>query len=198
MVFHTIGDSHCKFGFQNINDIKINHLGSKLCFSIGRDGLNILDIRKLGVKDNDTVLFSFGEIDCRCHINRQVVKFRKDYKKVIDEIIDNYIKVLNENVSFFNKLNVVLYNILPPADNTIISSARCYPFLGTNEERISYVKYFNEKLKDISDKNNFIYLDIYDCYANEKGLINKEYSDGHVHIKNEVFLRDKLIELNIL
>jgi len=44
MVIHTFGDSHSYFGWGNIPNVSTHHLGPKLCFSIGRDGINIKDL----------------------------------------------------------------------------------------------------------------------------------------------------------
>jgi len=86
MTIHTFGDSHSYFGWDNIPNVKIHHLGPKLCYSIGRDGINIKDnsnvcsFGKNGitikdnavVKENDVVIFCFGEIDCRCHVHKYI------------------------------------------------------------------------------------------------------------------------------
>ena len=75
MTIHTIGDSHSFFGFDtnktNKSSTIINHniRPATLAYSVGRDKLNRLDIRKFDdIKDNDILIFSFGEIDCRCNI----------------------------------------------------------------------------------------------------------------------------------
>lgn len=53
---HTIGDSHSRFGWEGIG-INIHHIGPKLCYSVGRDGLNLIEY---GVSEGDTVVFCFG------------------------------------------------------------------------------------------------------------------------------------------
>jgi hypothetical protein len=53
-----------------IPNINIHHLGVVLCYSIGIGGLNRINIKNFNVEDRDIVIFSFGEIDCRCHIKK--------------------------------------------------------------------------------------------------------------------------------
>jgi len=55
MMIHTFGDSHSCRGWEGIPNIQTHHLGPKLCFSIGRDGINIKD--GFNVKNGDTVIF---------------------------------------------------------------------------------------------------------------------------------------------
>ena len=87
MVVHTFGDSHCHNGFQDVPDVRTHPLGPKLCHSVGRDGISI----KVGydVQNADTVIFCFGEIDCRCHVRRYLTE-SQDYKTVIDAIVRDY------------------------------------------------------------------------------------------------------------
>ena len=88
MVIHTFGDSHSCNGWRDIPNIKMHHLGAKLCFSIGRDGINIKN-KRYKVNVGDTVIFCFGEIDCRCHIRKHITE-SADYKQIIDAIVNNY------------------------------------------------------------------------------------------------------------
>jgi hypothetical protein len=111
MVIHTFGDSHSYNGFSNIPNILTHHLGPKLCFSIGRDGINIKD--GYNVNNGDTVIFCFGEIDCRCHIHKHITE-GADYKQIIDIIVTNYFKQIQTAVNTFNNINTVIYNVVPP------------------------------------------------------------------------------------
>ena len=101
---HTFGDSHaCKefshWGSIKIDnvDIKCNHLRGRLMFTVGRLGLNLLNIKNCGVNEGDTVIFCFGEIDCRNHVHKHI-NSRISYKDVINSLVSNYINVINQNV----------------------------------------------------------------------------------------------------
>jgi hypothetical protein len=44
--------------------------------------------------------------------------------------------------------------------------------------------YMNEKLKELCEQYNYFYFDIYKESCDEEGFLNKEYSDGNVHLRN--------------
>ena len=195
-MIHTIGDSHSYTGWQNIKDMHINmhHLGPKLCFSIGRDGINI---DGFNINDGDTVIFCLGEIDCRCHIHNHITD-TITYQDIINNIIHNYLEAIEVNI--FNlqiKLkNVCIYNVVPPIQKHNTFENPDYPYLGTDEDRKKYVLYFNEKLKDKCTEKDYIFFDIYDKYIDKNGFLRKDLSDGNVHIYDPIYIK-LFIETNI-
>lgn len=104
MSIHTFGDSHSNNGW-NFDNINIHHIGSTLCYSFGRDKLNRLNIKNFGVRENDIVIFCFGEIDCRCHIYKYVNAHR-NYQQIIDEIVNNYFIAIKDNITQYSNLQV--------------------------------------------------------------------------------------------
>jgi len=72
-----------------------------------------------------------------------------------------------------------------------------FPYLGTDEERKAYVLYFNEKLQQKCFEYNFLFLNIYDNYIDSNGYLNTSLSDGGVHIRNAIYLK-QFIEKNLL
>ena len=112
-------------------------------YSFGQEKLNLLDISKYNVQNDEIVCFCFGEIDCRCHI----YKYRKTgYKNVINDSVDEYIKAIDANVKRYKNLTTCIYNIVPPVqkENTLENPE--YPYLGKDEERKEYTLYINKKL----------------------------------------------------
>ena len=71
-----------------------------------------------------------------------------------------------------------------------------FPYLGTDNERKMYVLYFNEKLKQKCIEYNFLFFDIYNNYIDSNGFLNKSLSDGNVHIRDGVYLKE-FIEHNL-
>jgi hypothetical protein len=185
MSIHTFGDSHAMFGFNKIKDIKVHYTYSMLCYSFGSEKLNRLNIKNFQVKDEDTVIFCLGEIDCRCHIHKHITPDRT-YQMIIDDIVENYFDAINLNKTS----KVCVYNVLPPVHKLTTPGNRDLPYLGTDEERKTYVLYFNSKLREKCIENNFIFIDIYDKYTDEDGYLNKKLSDGIVHISDESYLRE--------
>lgn len=185
---HTIGDSHSFNGWSNIIN---HHIGPVLCYSFGRDKLNKCDIRNFNIKDNDTVIFCFGEIDCRCQIYKYVNK-TTTYQQIIDNIIENYIEAINLNIkeSKLKLKNICIYNVVPAVKKEDVTENPDYPYLGSNEERKQFTLYFNQKLKEKCFENNFIFFDVYDKYIDQEGYLKKDLSDGHVHIKDGIYIND--------
>jgi len=201
MSIHTIGDSHSINGWYTSDEwygkIKTHHLGGILCYSFGRDKLNRCDIRNFNIEDGDTIIFSFGEIDCRSHINKHITETRT-YQDIIDNIIDNYFKAIELNISISQiKLKYVcVYNIVPPVQKINTWENLEVPYLGTDEERKQYVLYFNKKLKEKCIEKEYIFFDIYNNYKDENGFLRKDLSDGNVHIKNGIYIT-KFIQENL-
>ncbi len=110
---------------------------------------------------------------------------------IIDDLIYNYIDAIKNNL--YNckiKLkHICIYNVVPPVNKYNTQENKDYPYLGSDEERKQYVLYFNKCLKKKCQENNWIFFDVYDYYIDNNGFLNKEFSDGHVHIKNGRFLK---------
>lgn len=204
MNIHTFGDSHAGCGWNNIlktsklgSILNIHHIGAPLCYSFGKRGFEILNIKDYNkIVKNDIVIFSFGEIDCRCHIHKHISS-TATYQMIIDEIVDNYLKAIQQNIAQFSKIYTCVYNIVPPIQKGRVQEYPAYPFLGTDEERKQYILYFNEQLKKKCPEYNFIFFDIYDKYTDSKGFLDKLKSDGAVHIRDPIYLEEFLEKILI-
>lgn len=195
MSIHTIGDSHSSEGWTGV--IK-HHIGPVLCYSFGTEKINRCDIRKFNIKDGDTIVFCFGEIDCRGHIHKHITK-TTTYQDIINNIVDNYFDAIKLNVSISQiKLkNICVYNVVPPIQKYNTPENPEYPYLGTDEERRDYVLYFNTKLKEKCIENNYIFFDVYNHYINENGFLRKDLSDDNVHIRNGIYISNFIKENNL-
>lgn len=208
MSLHTFGDSHSIYGFNHIDNINIHWMGPLLCYTFGKKKLDILNIRDYDVKDNDSIIFCLGEIDCRAHIHKYVNE-NISFQTIIDDIIENYFEAIKLNIEGYKNIKVIIYNVLPPGNvsnvhteheiNTyiLVKTKNHIPWKGSNNERMQYHLYFNQKLKEYCEKNNFIFMDIYDKYCDENGLLKKELSDGNVHISDPIYIKEFLINNNI-
>lgn len=194
MTLHIFGDSHASdiiSGWRDCTNIKSYHLGPILCYSVGKEKLKRIDIRQYKIKDGDSVLFCFGEIDCRFHIHKHITN-DITYQDIINDLITNYIDAIKVNISHckVNLKNVCAYNVIPPARKKDTRQHKRFPHLGTDEERKNYVLYFNMKLKEMCEQNNILFFDIYDKYIDSDGYLNKEMSDGNVHIYDGKYLQE--------
>lgn len=188
MILHTFGDSHSLNGWCKISNVQIHPIGPVLCYSFGRDKLNRLDITKYPIKSDDWVIFCFGEIDCRCHIHKNM-NVENPYDKMIESIVKNYFEAIKANIDNIENIGkVCVYNVVPPVEKHTIDDNPEYTCLGTDEDRKKYVLYFNSLLKKYCIDYNYVFIDVYDSYCDKNGFLDKELSDGNVHINSQIHL----------
>jgi hypothetical protein len=185
---HTIGDSHSKFGWDGISIV--HHLGPILAYSFGKNPCR-LDIKSLRIRDGDTIIFCFGEIDCRCHVNKFITD-KKSFEMIIDNIVENYVDAIITCTRDLMNCKICVYNIVPPVKKTETKENPLYPFIGSDAERKTYVEYFNMRLREVCRCKNIYFIDVYEKYCDDDGFLNKCYSDGHVHIKDGNFIREAI------
>jgi hypothetical protein len=192
MPIHTIGDSHAISGWSGII---YHHLGPVLCYSFGKEQLQRCDIRNFNIKDGDTIVFCFGEIDCRCHVHKHITD-TCTFQDIINNIVDKYFEAIKLNIytSEIKLKQVCVYNVVPPIQKYNTLENPEYPYLGNDEQRKSYSLYFNKKLKEKCAENKYIFFDIYNNYIDENGFLKKCFSDDNVHIKNGIYIDDFINE----
>jgi hypothetical protein len=110
-------------------------------FRIGRDNM-IINHNPQEVTGKDTVLLVYGEVDCRCHIQRQIDAGREE-DDVICELITNYFRTIRNNIH--PQAKVVIVSIIPPTKQNELESlhgpiTHAFPFVGTDEARSRYTK----------------------------------------------------------
>jgi hypothetical protein len=194
--------SHWKY--INIENVVIidHHLPGKLMYTFGIQKLNLFSISNPSnnIKNNDFVFFCFGEIDCRNHVHKHITE-TKTYKDIIDELLFNYFEAIKENEKLNNTLKIGVYNIMPTTDKTNVGPNHAYPYKGTEEERIKYTVYANEKIKELCIKNDYIFFDIYNEICDKKGLLKLECQDkSGCHLINPEaatnFIKKNLLNIN--
>lgn len=136
----------------------------------------------------DLIVWSLGEIDIRCHFDKQVNFYKRNEDKIIDELIHNGVKTLQAIHPTFGFLGIT-----PPVKKEeIVHLDRQYPITGTNEDRVRWTKKFNTSLKNYCSIYNRPFIDVYEQHSTVDGFLVKELSDGSVHIKNKVKIMEQL------
>ena len=153
-----------------------------------------LNTRKIyidnNIKNGDYVLFSYGWND----IQKNIKKYASDnYKEELNNLIENYIKKIE---TYKNKYKIIpIIQLIHPNPlkhkNTIN---------GSSEERLNYILYANKFLKEICKKKHLLFFDIFDIVSDDKGFINKNYTNDGIHLNhNDENIHDiidnKLIDL---
>jgi len=196
MTLHTFGDSHSCHPWEEMKHILNipnfnHHLGSITCSFFGFQKLDLFNIKKFKVIDGDIVCFVLGEIDCRCHI----YKYKEQYKEIIDKIIENYFCVIKCNVEQFNNLITIILSVVPPITKIKYGINPDFPVLGEDNERIMYTQYMNLKIKEKCKEYSYLFLDVYDKYCDNQGLLELSLSDGYTHITNPKYMYEELVQL---
>lgn len=196
LTVHTIGDSHALCDF-NIFDyllsnpnfsvgiaLNLNSLGPKLMNSVGRDGIIMPNFKLFSSQllSGDVIVFAFGEIDVRCHVNKYVEK--SGVINVIHRLVTNYYASI---VKWIAKLSVEVHvwiQGVPPPAVIQNSNYKNFPTAGSLSERTLYSVLMNHFLDKYSLKHGFTFLDMFDEYVSDWGVLKDEHIKDFVHVGN--------------
>lgn len=151
----------------------------------------IVNFNKEELKNNDIIVLSYGEIDCRCHIQRQI-NLGKNEEDIINELVTNYFMTITNNI-MDRDLIVIIVGIIPPMKQCDYEQLHGpilheFPFVGTDEDRVRYTQKMNEKLEAMCSSHNFIYFNPYPYYTRPDGTLKYEFSDSTIHLRNNQYL----------
>lgn len=192
MIF-LYGDSHANFSFTSLQYPHQNLYSSSVTmFRVGRD--NIIPNFNYHMHNTKSILcFAYGEVDCRCHIRRQINLGRNE-EDVINELSHKYIQAILNSVK--DHRLVIVVAVIPPTKQADYESINGpilheFPFVGSDEERVQYTKKLNQTLRSLCEHNGFVFFDPYTHYTDASGCLRYELSDKLVHIKdNRQFLEE--------
>ena len=195
-MIHTIGDSHAKYSFDGIVGVICHHIGPVTMESVGKmrqsksSSIYLEEILiEHKIKNDEVVILCFGEIDVRCRIKPKINNGENE-DNVIKSLVSNYIETINNT----NHKNFWILGVIPPT--CFREETHGYPFLGSDEERSIYCRKINLSLKEMCKKNGIVFLDIYELYKDDRGMLKKELSDNNVHIGNTEFVKE-LIDVQL-
>lgn len=194
MSFHIFGDSHARACFAGMPN-SVNHAANSMTMHrVGRDGLNAVNCKANGVVDGNTVFWVFGEIDCRCHVQRQV-DLGREYENVMKELVENYFRTIRQNDIQFEKLKHVIVSVVPPVRmedfyrvNPPLPAEHPFPFVGSDERRVEITKDMNRRLETKAREHEYRFLDINTHYTRDDGTLKFELSDGICHVRDNAFI----------
>ena len=149
---------------------------------VGRDGVAFLDLAALRV-ENCIVVFNFGEVDCRCHIGRQVREKKRCLVEVINTLVENYISFIEFTQRKSNHVVCVVLSVVPPTDNVFNPDA---PYYGSLSDRIIITNLLNQRLQAVCLDRKITFLDPYSMFKDQEGALIYELSDRNVHINPNI------------
>lgn len=142
-------------------------------------------------KDEDRIIFCFGEVDCRVHVKRFMNFNKADMRTVVDEIIGRYMTVVKLYKD--NGYDVGVWGPIAsyPDDNIekvhldfMLNYEKVKDF-GTTKERNEIAKYFNDKLKEVCEENDIHFMTIFYDMVDDNLLTDKKYLDYAIHLNDK-------------
>ena len=148
------------------------------------------------ISKNDVIILSYGELDCRCHIQRQINTGR-DEDDIIHELVDKYFLTIRNNI--IGNCKLIIVGIIPPTKQNEFETlngpiTNGFPFVGKDEDRVRFTNKVNKLLEENSNKNNYIYFNPYDHYTRQDGTLKHELSDRTVHLGDNSYFLEKFYE----
>lgn len=177
----VFGDSHSS-SFSRIPFVDVQWLGPVTMHRIGRDGLNILDVRRYGLLPGNPALFIFGEIDVRAHLVRQSEIQGVEPRQLIDRMVAAYGRVLDRNRSNLPSLKVIVSSVVPPSD--------AHPSRhGSLEQRIVLTRMLNDALENMCQSMGFVFLDVYSALCGRDGAMPSANTSDGIHVNPEIMVK---------
>ena len=181
------GDSHGRISFKGLPIPVTNcSINSVTMFRIGRDNM-IINYNKTHDTENSTHCLVYGEIDCRCHIHKQVHMMGRNEDDVIHELVHTYFRTLKNSITVSKR--VIVVGVIPPTKRIDYESKHGpleegfpFPFLGTDEERVRYTRKVNRLIEELCQCDGYAYFNPYAPYTSDDGTLRYELSDTFVHV----------------
>lgn len=196
-MIYAVGDSHAAITFAGIPEVTPVHLGPVTMRRVGHleDDLLPAALAQLNPRRADTVILSFGEIDCRCYV-QPLLEHRRGM--TLDKLLDEWVSRYLERVDTLNiEADAMVMSVVPASPE-----ARCFniefPVTGSDAERAEYMRVMNWHLLAGCRARGLEYLDMHTPFADEHGMLPLELSDGMVHVRGVERVRAALADWGLL
>jgi hypothetical protein len=194
-MIHCIGDSHSavfsgeetmqpewpQIASNKLPYFNSYRLGPATAYQLENKKHLIDDIINKHVKENDSILFCFGEVDIRAHLMKQMSLQSRTLEDIVKECVDRYFDVI---LSYKNKnINCIVWG---PIASWHESKRYSGPSFGTCVERNKITKEFNRYVEELCIKNDVHFVTIFYDMINENYETNTYYLDdwngSHMHL----------------
>lgn len=201
-----IGDSHVSIFSNSETIIELESLvdnerftsyrmGSWLAYNLDKRVNEIKNV--ISQMDEETILFCFGEIDCRSQVKKISEDNNKPYTEVIEDIVRNYF-IMIDNIT---DKKILIHSITPE----LVENPHHYYYKdhledfdcprGTLCERKEYKEVFNNLVKNECELRNIGFINIYDMLETSKYKTHFYLDDIHLVPNNvKYMIKRALIE----
>lgn len=193
MPIHCIGDSHSSVfsGNNEMQSIMASHdilpqfksyrIGPATAYNLASKR-GILDSIILPLPKGSSVMFCFGEVDCRAHLIHQANIQGRPLEEVIKECVDRYFSVFRHYQS--QGYELLAWNVIP--SSTAIMDFEVYPAYGTCQDRNKVARVFNGYLKELCDSHGMRLVSIFDRLVGTEDITDMSYYMDHIHLSIKV------------
>jgi predicted SAM-dependent methyltransferase len=212
----AVGDSHTRFlaGKDNIKDgetipharnyrgfsahFDALHLGPGLAYNLDRLGSNTRILERVNtlidsgvISAGSSVLFSFGEIDCRSHVVKQTEKQGTSIEAVVEDICSHYANFLDMMTRRGVRAMVWGPVASTPNQNYADPDAPAY---GTIQQRNFAIITFNAMMKDVCSRRGLRFMSVSKNLLDPQGRTKREFYCDDIHLSQRArrFLWDIL------
>jgi len=198
--YHVIGDSHVLSFLHEA--FTIHHIGSATAYKLSSEKsttnsrkkiINLLN--KIYKEKPFNLIFVFGEIDARIHINKTSKNRKTSISKVAEQTISSYMNFLKLIKEKYPLITIYIFNVLPQGEQENIYNV---PFYASRKERSKIVETMNRMLKEYSKKNDFKFIYIYDKLIDKNGKRQMKYIFDDVHFNRKIipYVLDSINKIN--
>jgi hypothetical protein len=162
------------------------HLGPGLAFNLNtpntknRSREKIEGLIRSGVLfKGSSIMFSFGEIDCRYHVCRQADRQAQAIQDIVDQITDEYavfldwVQAQGFRASVWGIPSVTWIKETTTSDN---------PVYGSYAQRHMAAARFNARMKDLCGLRSIPFLSVLDTISDAEGALHKELFFDALHL----------------
>jgi hypothetical protein len=199
-MIHVIGDSHANF-FHGLplpwvhpwyekaqGPRRMDHpdgtfavygLGAKLAYNLDDCVGWVGEICAEHVKPGDSLMFSLGEIDCRCHLMRRWWIYGS-LEAAVAAVCDHYVMAL---LDIRDRYAYPIYVYGPVAStNTYSVTGTHYDTTGSEQERNILTRAVTNYLADLCKRRGFPFVSIFEHLVNVDMTGKREYWCDSVHV----------------
>lgn len=191
-MIHAVGDSHvsvftglhgvCPFVGEDcphaVPGFRVAHLGPYLAHSVARPRHDVREAIRKALTNTSAgipVVFSFGEIDCRCHLAKHATSV-KTIAAAAREVALAYARASAKLAG----RREFAWLAAPPATVTPHLNRR-YPTVGLFSQRRRAARAFNAALRRAAAEHGGRVLDLSDEFADANGAPRTEYFADGIH-----------------
>ncbi len=185
---------------EQVNDLPLTvlHAGPCLAYKSNQYGSSNRFREKVDwlletlITEGSTIICTLGEIDLRAHVFKETERQQKSYQEIIDVILRHYAEFLD----FLSESGYVVVCYGPIAsqkDSCPVTED--HPRVGTEFQRNSATKYYNDELKKICEAKGYGFFTMFYDMVDENLETREEFlSEDKFHLGqySEGLLREKL------